>query len=112
MDRTESDAHGPDRAGPLTRRGFLRLATLAGLTVGGSLLAACGGQAPAAPTTAPAKPTEAPKPAAPPAPSPAASPAAAAPAAAAPAVAKPGGPAEIKIGAIYPLTGGSVAQGE
>jgi len=54
------------REGSMTRRDFLRLATLLGVSVAGAnALAACGGQAPAAttaPTAAAAKATEAPKP--------------------------------------------------
>src|SRR5262249_48844668 len=52
----------------VSRREFLRLA---GIGVGASLLAACAGQAPAAPTAAPAAPTAAaPAPPPPPAPPP------------------------------------------
>ncbi|HEV8635478.1 MAG TPA: extracellular solute-binding protein [Chloroflexota bacterium] len=63
----------------ITRRGVLGLGGLAAI----SLLAACGGAAPAAPTTAPAKPAEA-KPADKPAAAPTTAPAAAKPAGAAP----------------------------
>jgi branched-chain amino acid transport system substrate-binding protein len=126
MDRTRKTPRGEHETGLVSRRYFLRIATLAGLASGGALLAACQQAAPAGPTTAPAKPaeakpTEAAKPAAPVAPAAGPSPAAvtspaaiASPAAspAAAAAAKPGGPTEFKIGAVFPMTGGSVAQGE
>jgi peptide/nickel transport system substrate-binding protein len=47
---------------PLTRRQFVRLGALLGLTMGGGVLAACAPAAPAQPTAAPAKPTTPPAP--------------------------------------------------
>ena len=116
IDRSGQDHRSRQVDDGVSRRRFLRTAFLAGAAMsGGALLAACQQAAPATPAKpAESKPAEVAKPVEPSKPaspgaavSPAASPAAAAPAG------KPGsGPSEFKIGGIYPLTGGSVAQGE
>ncbi len=69
--RQEMPAPGSERRPVVSRRGFLRSAALVGgLALGGSLLAACQGPAPAAPTTAPAPTSAAPQTAATAAPKP------------------------------------------